>query len=288
MIVQFSMGDESLQKIYNVRRTKQAECMAFSVAGLGDYTCDSSYFVRRKGMEQCLILYTLEGEGIVKYNNSEYTVGPGQVMVLDCRKYHCYATKEERWHFLWIHYRGKCAYDYEELLNGNGADPFGIHERCGFREYFYKIVSHMEHFSPYSELEISLVIQRLLTDLIRIKKTERFFYKYGGYESQMEKSLSYIHERLGESISVEELAKESGMSVYYFIKVFHAYTGQTPYDYFMDLRLQKARMLLTETDETVESVAMSVGFTESKNFIACFKKRIGITPLQFRKQSLGL
>ena len=128
-------------------------------------------------------------------------------------------------------------------------------------------------------------MQRLMTDLIRIKKTEIFSYNYGRYQAQIEKSISYLHEKFGESISVEELARECGLSVYYYIKVFRAYTGQTPYDFLIDIRLQKARNLLTETDETVEAVALSVGFSESKNFIACFKKRLGITPLQFRKQA---
>jgi len=286
MIMQYSMGDKSLQKAYNAMPTKIAESMPFAVTCCGDFVCDNKYFVKRKGMEQCLLLYTLEGEGIVKYENCEYTVRPGQVMVLDCRKYHYYATKADRWHFLWIHYQGKCAYDYERILNSTDAAPFAIHGKCRFREYFSEIASYIKKVAIHSELEIAQIMQNLMTDLIRIKQTENFSHSYGRYQTQIEKNIVYLHEKFGENISVEELARECGLSVYYYIKVFRAYTGQTPYDYLIDLRLQKARNLLIETNETVEVVALSVGFSESKNFIACFKKRLGITPLQFRKQAL--
>ena len=285
MIAHYAMGNQDYHKNYGAIRTKQTSSLPFAITSLGDYICDNKYFVNRKGLESCLILYTLDGEGIVRYNNCEFTVKPGQVMILDCRRYHYYATKGENWHFLWIHYVGKCAYDYEAIFNAGGAAPFVMDGRCRFQECFESLTQHVVDFHLQGELEISLILQKLLTELVGLKRTGGFSEKYERYQSELEQSISFLQEPFSENLSVDQLARDCNLSKYYYIKVFRAYTGQTPYDYLIHLRLQKAQAMLVETTETVEEIAAKVGFSEGKNFIACFKKRVGITPLQFRKQA---
>jgi len=284
MFQQYGMGDQSKQITYPVLKARQASFLPFTVSGIGDYICDKQYYVRRHGMEACLILYTLEGVGCIQYENKEFELTPGQMIIMDCRKYHYYATKEESWHFLWIHFEGKCAYDYVDILNEGGGVPIFIGGRISFQYSYKKMVSYASRFDRQGELENSAILQTLLTDLIGLKKTEEFSRKYGGYQAEMEASLSYLQEHFDEDLNIDRLAEECHLSKFYYIKVFKAYTRQTPYDYLVNLRLQKSQRLLLETEKSIGDIALETGFGDSKNYIACFKKRVGMTPLQYRKQ----
>lgn len=285
MFLQYEMGDESLHHFFPVLKTKQTPLLPFVVNSMGDFTCDNRYFTKRQGLEQCLLLYTLEGEGLIDYNGTQTVLSPDQLILLDCRNYHYYATKGEHWRFSWLHFSGKCAFDYVDLFNTAGDSPLTIGKRLSFPSYYEQLTSYVLHFDLQRELELSSVMQKLLTELIHLKKTEAFSMKYGSYYSELEDSISYLQKHFTEDISVEQLANRSHLSKYYYIKIFKAYTGQTPYDYLLGLRLQQAQKMLLETNLAVSVLARKSGFSDNKNFIACFKKKVGMTPLQFRKMN---
>lgn len=280
---EFDMGDRSRQKYWPVLKTKQAHLLPFIMTGIGDYICDSNYYTRRHGMEECLLLYTLEGEGIIQYDDREFSLLPGYAVVLDCRRFHYYATKGEEWRFLWIHFAGKCAFDYVDLLNADKAEALFLGRRYALQNEHEKLTSYTFHFNLQAELEISVILQRVMTDLIDLKKRDVFSLKYGDYREKLEESISWLQKHYNQEIMVEQLARICHLSKYYYIKVFKAYTGQTPYDYLVGYRLMQSQQMLLQSNRTVAQIASDCGFGECKNFIACFKNRAGMTPLQYRK-----
>lgn len=284
MFHEFNYGETSRTNILPMFRTQQTPMLPFVVTTMGDYFCDREYFTRRKGMETCLILYTIDGAGSVEYNGSKSLLQPGQLMILDCRNYQYYATCGEHWHLLWIHFAGKCAFDYTRLLHAHNPGPFFLGNRISFPDYYKKIAACISHSDLQAELDISLLLHRLLTELITLKKSEDFARKFKHHQKELEASISYLKEHLSDSLSVELLAERCHLSKYYYIKLFKTYTGQTPYDYLLHIRLQKSQKLLAETVMPIGEIATETGFGDSKNYISCFKKKFGITPLQFRKQ----
>ncbi len=285
MFLRYEMGDQSLQRSCPVLKTRQTEILPFAVTNLGDFTCDSTYFTRRQGLEECLCLYTISGEGTGEFEGKTVSLKPGEILVLDCREYQYYATLREPWHFLWFHFAGKCAFDYVRLLNSGGIGPIYLGNRISFPSYYEKLYSHAAQLDLQGELVMSATLQNLLTDLIQLKNTENFSAKYGRYRQELEASISYMLEHFKENLTVEQLAGLCHMSKYYYIKIFKEYTGQTPYEFLMGIRLQQAQKMLLETGKTVEEIGQETGFGDSRNFIACFKKKAGLTPLRFRKQN---
>ncbi|MGN1140346.1 MAG: helix-turn-helix domain-containing protein, partial [Oliverpabstia sp.] len=140
-------------------------------------------------------------------------------------------------------------------------------------------------FDLKKELEISVIMQQLLTILINLKKSEEFVIKYGNHRNELENSIAFMQKNFSEKISVEQLAQICHVSKCYYIKIFKAYTGQTPYEYLQNVRLQHSKLSLMENIKSVEEIAQESGFSESKNFIASFKVKVGMTPMQFRKQN---
>ena len=282
MFLEYATGEQSQQHSYHTLNTIQTAILPFAITVIGDFTCDSSYFTRRWEREDCLLLYTLDGVGIIEYEGKEITLSRNQLIVLDCRKYHYYATKGDHWHFLWVHFTGKCAFDYVELLNGTEDLPISFN----FYNYYKKLVSHVTSFNLQSELEISVIMNNLLTELIGLKKATGFSEKYDKYNSALQNNIAFLQQHFHEEISISQCAKQMHLSKFYYIKVFKSYTGQTPYDYLLGLRLQAAQKLLLETNLAVNTIAEKCGFTNSKNFIPHFKQKVGMTPSCFRKAYL--
>lgn len=87
-----------------------------------------------------------------------------------------------------------------------------------------------------------------------------------------------------QNISANKLAREGGCSVRHFSRLFKAQFGMTLLAKQIDLRLDRARLLLLETDAKIIDVSMDCGFQHSGLFTAMFKKHFGMTPSAWRKR----
>lgn len=110
-------------------------------------------------------------------------------------------------------------------------------------------------------------------------------------ESREERSLlleevtAYIREHYAENLGLEQFARQLGMSMGHFSRIFKEYTSEKFVDYVARVRLAKAKELLKETGLTMEEIAGRVGFISATSFITTFKKYEGITPGKFRSLS---
>lgn len=87
---------------------------------------------------------------------------------------------------------------------------------------------------------------------------------------------------LEDPISPARLALESGMSSRQLERLFSRYLGRSPKRYYMDVRLERARNLLTQTDLSVIEVALACGFTSAAHFSKCYRASFGTTPYRQR------
>ena len=93
----------------------------------------------------------------------------------------------------------------------------------------------------------------------------------------------WLDEHYQQKFSLDALADELGKSRSYVSRKFHAETGEKIHDYLNTLRLRKACESLLHSDASVRDIAARVGFSDVTYFISAFKKGIGETPLQYRK-----
>jgi len=85
-----------------------------------------------------------------------------------------------------------------------------------------------------------------------------------------------------EPISPAALARKVGMSTRQLERLFRRYLNRSPKRYYMELRLQKARNLLLQTDMSVINVALACGFTSPSHFSKCYRAQYGVTPYRER------
>lgn len=92
-----------------------------------------------------------------------------------------------------------------------------------------------------------------------------------------------MEEHLGEAFRLSDLAHAAGMSEYHFSRLFKRATGHSPSQYFIKLRMTKARQLLIETAMSIIDVGLEVGYSSAGHFSQVFKREVGVPPSHYRK-----
>lgn len=109
---------------------------------------------------------------------------------------------------------------------------------------------------------------------------ERYPSTVCGAVARAEKYLSDHH---AESISIEELAGRLGVAYSHFRRVFKKQTGFPPWQYVLNLRLNRARRLLASSDAKLEDIAERVGFSSGFQLSLAFKRAYGESPASWRR-----
>jgi transcriptional regulator GlxA family with amidase domain len=94
----------------------------------------------------------------------------------------------------------------------------------------------------------------------------------------------FLEARSGEDVSVADMVRESGLPGRTFQRRFKAATGLAPKHYLQELRIERARDLLIETDWAVSEICFAVGYNDPPSFVRLFSRLSGLTPGAFRDQ----
>lgn len=97
----------------------------------------------------------------------------------------------------------------------------------------------------------------------------------------------YIRQNYAMDLTAEHICKVFSCSRSYLSHSFKSYTGQSFRDYLSSIRLSYARQLLEHSSLSVTQISFSVGFNDSNYFSSVFKKRLGVSPLTYRKSKRG-
>lgn len=107
-------------------------------------------------------------------------------------------------------------------------------------------------------------------------------------DARILKAEQILREKRNAALSVAMLASECGLSHAQFIRLFRESFGQTPSDYIVSLRLQKAKELLSQTELSVKKISEICGFENQYYFSNFFKHRVGYAPTDYRKNMLSI
>lgn len=103
------------------------------------------------------------------------------------------------------------------------------------------------------------------------------------YLSQVQKGIDYIEAELDSDLSLLNIAREAGISLWHFQRIFKALTNETLKTYIRSRRLSNAFQKLILTDAKIIDIALAAGFESQESFTRAFKKVFAITPATARK-----
>lgn len=104
-------------------------------------------------------------------------------------------------------------------------------------------------------------------------------------ELRLDTVREYIEANLSENLGLTEIALETGLSTYHFARLFKEEMGLSPHQYVLERRLTRAREMLANNGSTLADIAYAVGFSSQAHMTDVFRKRLGVTPGAYRKES---
>ncbi len=116
-----------------------------------------------------------------------------------------------------------------------------------------------------------------------VQGTKKYDFSFNNNEI-INNSIYYIKDRLDSNISLNDLAINSNISKYHFLRVFKNSMGITPHQYILTQRIEKSKNLILE-GMNISSAAYSTGFSDQSHLIRSFKKIYGYTPNDFKQNS---
>lgn len=131
----------------------------------------------------------------------------------------------------------------------------------------------------------NIVADQLIYNSVRTDQdTQRLSLptRIGVRHPRLSQAIQMMESHIEEPISPSILARDAGMSTRQLERLFRRYLNRSPKRYYMELRLQKARNLLMQTDMSVINVALACGFASPSHFSKCYRAHYATTPYRER------
>ena len=146
-----------------------------------------------------------------------------------------------------------------------------------------KLVAEIRRFFALAEqtsssLERESVLDSFLSTLImQYGDAPPITCRVGSHVRAMKRVCEFIRMNYSQDLSLKQLSRVACLSPYYFQRLFLENIGVSPHDYLVQVRIRKARELLSE-GHSIAGVAFETGFVDQSHFTSCFKGSTGITP----------
>lgn len=262
-----------------------ARAFPFHISELGYFCAGSEYFTRRDEMQSMLLIYTVGGQGEMRWNDQSCTLLPGSAVLISCDALHEYRTTADSWEFHWAHLNGAGLDGYREPLFDH-LTPVRLADPAALDKHFSALEALDKNGGILTLAEIShLVSSALLTMLRALSET-------GGESSarraEVRRLADYIRQNLEKPLGMDDFTRVTNLSKYHLIHLFHQEMGLPPYRYLHHCRANRAQQLLRATDLSVSEIGRMVGYTDTVNFIRHFRAITGTTPAKYRRESIQL
>ena len=244
---------------------------------VGLYECGNNYYVNRNSYDSFLLLYVLEGNAFINVDGEELVISSNRFALIDCYKPHIYGSRRGC-KLMWVHFDGAMArkyYDY--IITMQKTNRLTAAESASAYKNLSKLYSALSENTTADAAVISKYLVNILTEFMTSPKADT-----RDNISDLEKARLFINENMDKAISLEEIAAQANLSIYYFTRSFKKAYGYTPHEYLIKIRLNTACFYLVSSTSQVKEIAFSCGFTSESSFCTCFKKNIGCTPAEYR------
>ena len=266
---------------------QDAECKASDLQLMycGKERCHPGHKYGPNKRDVYLIHIVYSGSGTLCVNGELYQLSAGNAFLLYPHTLAWYeADLKDPWSYFWLACRG---IDADSFLSDAGFSPAKpvriVHNVQDLLQYINKILDKKE-FSLEHQLSRVAYLHLFFANLIRDKESDEV---KGLRQTKKLRGLSnfvreYIDEHYGEDLSIQFLAEKMGVHRAHLFNSFKMDTGYSPKEYLLYVRMQNAKSMLRRTKRSVAEVAFQVGYHDPLSFSKIFRKKIGMSPLQYR------
>ncbi len=236
--------------------------------------CRPNYHIERRNSCECVVEYIVRGSGVFRTNGLEFHPIAGDVYIAHIGTNHAYRTSaREPWEKIWFNLQGTLV---GELVRIYGLENTHYLPQCNQEELFRSCLEEMRSHPEQAHETATLTAHRLFFHLGK--------HAAGGDHNRTAVEIKrYIDNRLYGPVTIGELAALLGKSPSQVNRIFHQEYGISPYRYFMDKKLELAKIMLEQTSKSVKEISGELNFADACYFSNLFKTRYRVSPRAFRR-----
>jgi AraC-like DNA-binding protein len=234
-------------------------------------------------LEEYQIHYITMGSGVYENLNGKYDVKPGSLIITKPAMWHRFHPNQKTgWMENYVGFNGS-------ITEGLFHFPFFSSQRpikyIGNREEiidtYHKIFEYVIEEKPGFQQVVAGMVMKLLGYIVSVEKQRNFSNK------RVEKIIQNVRFKIRENIEKEldfkKYAEANNISYSYFRKMFKKYTGVSPVQYQLDLKIMRAKEMLLSTDKIIKEISYDLGFRSVYYFSRIFKNKTGASPSEIRE-----
>ena len=248
--------------------------------GIGYYPVAKGHKMLRSEHTNYLLMYCSAGKGELSVGSNRREIAVGDLILLPPGVLHEYhADSEQPWSVYWLHIDGLLAKEYANTLKIN---DYCIHiglqtSLVGAFDSVFQIRQNGVSLSNYLIIcaqvkSLLLTAANLSTQPAVEKLTDNGLYQ----------AVEYMKENVDMELNLDQLAGLCSLSKFHFVRKFKAFTGQTPIQYFIQLKIEQACRLLDNTQLPIKEISAQLGYPDSLYFSRLFKRELGVSPKYYR------
>jgi AraC family transcriptional regulator len=140
---------------------------------------------------------------------------------------------------------------------------------------------------PSGRLFLDSIEQALAVALVNdyaVRRPSPRIYRGGLTPARLRKVMELVHAEMDNDLSLEELADAAGVSITHFSRMFRESTGQSPHQFVLHRKVDRAKELLRAAEMRVLDVAVACGFKNQQHFARVFRRVCGASPTEYRQE----
>lgn len=249
----------------------------FNVMVIGSTECDKDYYVKRENSHIMAIEYMISGSETLNINSKTYNIKKNSVILLTKGSRHEYYCDEnicaEK---KWIVFDGILA---ENLIKMYLPSEVYCYENCNILPLLDEIDRIKNVYSnDYETLidEISIVFHRMI---IQIRNS------YNNNEITLAAQIQkFLDDNIEKKLTLDDLSQAFNYSKNQIIRIFKETYGITPYRYFIERKIDIAKLYLSNTKNSISEISKILSFSDQNYFSSEFKKTTSLSPSDYRKK----
>jgi AraC-like DNA-binding protein len=228
------------------------------------------------------IVYISKGQGIFVVEGTTHKVIPGSILfILPGIKHHYKPDAATGWDEYWVGFKGDF---FSRLLEKKLISSehifleIGIHSNIIsiFHQIFNEILTQQSLYQVKACSGILTLIAEILTYKRRIEQPNH-------YQKIVEKAKYFISSNLyKKGINISDISEQIGISASRLNEIFRIHTSMTPYQYYIHLKLNEAKILLEDKNLSIKEIAIDLGFEDQGHFSRLFKNKTGFAPSDWK------
>ena len=230
------------------------------------------------------MLYIVEGEGVLHTRHGgRINIKEGDMFLLFPGEWHSYHPNPSTgWKEYWIGFRG---------INMDSRVSAGFFQKenpvynIGYSEYVISLYSEAIRVAQSQEKYFQQLLAGIVNHLLGIVFSTHENRKLMESSSPMliDNARSYMQSMVENDMKMPEVAAYLNMSYSSFRHMFKQYTGMAPSQYYINLKIQKAKEMLRSTSATIKEISYHLHFDTPEYFTKIFRKKTGMSPSRFRE-----